>query len=308
LEAVENPSTALFKSFSDYQHDFNINTNLIEKLRDLSNDTLTTEEMTLRALNEQIDVLRDTSSEQIDRIDANTEAIERARDAEISALNRQMNALLGINTSVLSVRSAINALEIAQQTVNQTSPAPGAADGPSGDYGSSDADGDGWIDPGSALWYARYRPNSIEGQINEAYNNILGRNVDAAGLGFYAGLVRKDNGFGVADVLTDLEKNAATDTGVPAFALGGMHRGGWRMVGERGPELEYTGPSRIYSASDTRAMMDTSRMEDSLTELNDRIRRLQIEVKRQGTIFRDWNTNGQPGTRDGAVVTTEAAS
>lgn len=308
LKTVENPSTALFKSFSDYQHDFNINTNLIEKLRDLSNDTLTTEEMTLRTLNEQIDVLRDTSSEQVDSIEANTSAIERARDAEISALNRQMNALLGINTSVLSVRSAISALEIARKTVNQTSPAPGAANGSSGIFGSSDANGDGWIDPGSPLFYARYRPNSIEGQINEAYNDILSRNVDAAGLDFYARLVRADNGFGVADVMADLQKNAASDTGVPAFALGGVHGGGWRMVGENGPELEYTGPSRIYSTRDSRSMMDTSRMEDSLTELNDRIRRLQIEVKRQGTIFRDWNTNGQPGTRDGAVVTTEAAS
>lgn len=32
------------------------------------------------------------------------------------------------------------------------------------------------------------------------------------------------------------------------FADGGMHTGGFRMVGERGPEIEATGPARYYSA------------------------------------------------------------
>ncbi len=40
--------------------------------------------------------------------------------------------------------------------------------------------------------------------------------------------------------------------GLPGFASGGDHRGGWRIVGENGPELEATGASRIFSASQTR--------------------------------------------------------
>jgi hypothetical protein len=35
-----------------------------------------------------------------------------------------------------------------------------------------------------------------------------------------------------------------------AFADGGLHPGGLRLVGERGPELEVTGPSRIMSNED----------------------------------------------------------
>lgn len=38
---------------------------------------------------------------------------------------------------------------------------------------------------------------------------------------------------------------------VPSFATGGYHMGGLRLVGEGGPELEVTGPSRIFSAGDT---------------------------------------------------------
>ena len=43
--------------------------------------------------------------------------------------------------------------------------------------------------------------------------------------------------------------------GLLGFASGGMHRGGARIVGERGPELEITGPSRIYSNADTRRLL-----------------------------------------------------
>ena len=42
---------------------------------------------------------------------------------------------------------------------------------------------------------------------------------------------------------------------VPAFAAGGDHLGGLRLVGERGPELEATGASRIYNADQTRALL-----------------------------------------------------
>ena len=42
---------------------------------------------------------------------------------------------------------------------------------------------------------------------------------------------------------------------IPGFADGGFHRGGARIVGEHGPELEVTGPSRIYNSRDTRRML-----------------------------------------------------
>lgn len=42
---------------------------------------------------------------------------------------------------------------------------------------------------------------------------------------------------------------------MPAFALGGNHLGGVRLVGEEGPELEFTGPSRIYNARQTQQML-----------------------------------------------------
>jgi hypothetical protein len=46
--------------------------------------------------------------------------------------------------------------------------------------------------------------------------------------------------------------------GVPAFAAGGMHSGGLRLVGENGPELEVTGPARIFNAQQTQDMLRAS--------------------------------------------------
>lgn len=42
---------------------------------------------------------------------------------------------------------------------------------------------------------------------------------------------------------------------IPAFAVGGLHTGGLRIVGENGPELEATGPSRIWSAQQLTGML-----------------------------------------------------
>jgi hypothetical protein len=65
--------------------------------------------------------------------------------------------------------------------------------------------------------------------------------------------------------------------GVPAFALGGLHSGGLRIVGERGPELEATGPARYWSAADTAAMLGNSQRREEL--LAAEIRALRAELQ-----------------------------
>ncbi len=44
-------------------------------------------------------------------------------------------------------------------------------------------------------------------------------------------------------------------TEIEGFAAGGWHAGGLRIVGEAGPELEATGPARIWSADQTARML-----------------------------------------------------
>lgn len=64
---------------------------------------------------------------------------------------------------------------------------------------------------------------------------------------------------------------------VPRFAGGGVHAGGWAMVGERGPELAYMPPARIYNAADTQSMLSGQ----GNTAMVDELRALRQEVSRQ---------------------------
>lgn len=70
----------------------------------------------------------------------------------------------------------------------------------------------------------------------------------AAAASPYAGSASAD-GQGYADLMRNMGWS------VPAFAGGGDHRGGARLVGENGPELELTGPARYFSAKQTKQIL-----------------------------------------------------
>lgn len=77
---------------------------------------------------------------------------------------------------------------------------------------------------------------------------------------------------------------------MPAFADGGQHSGGWRLVGEEGPELAFTGPERIFSHRDSVRMMSAG--EDELIE---ELRGLRDEVRG----LRAVTANGTKRTAEG---------
>jgi tape measure domain-containing protein len=95
---------------------------------------------------------------------------------------------------------------------------------------------------------------------------------------------------------------------VPQFADGGVHMGGVRMVGERGPELEVTGPSRIYNSGDTMAMLSNAPVVAELRELRREVAGLRDEQRQLGIqtsrntdrtyrVLREWDVVGLPQER-----------
>ncbi|MGZ5628660.1 MAG: hypothetical protein ACXWFA_18215, partial [Methylobacter sp.] len=58
---------------------------------------------------------------------------------------------------------------------------------------------------------------------------------------------------------------------LPAFAAGGDHLGGLRIVGENGPELENTGPSRIFNAQQTRDILSGNDNNAALTAVIEKL-------------------------------------
>lgn len=93
-----------------------------------------------------------------------------------------------------------------------------------------------------------------------------------------------------------------------AFADGGLHAGGMRLVGERGPELEVTGPARYYSTDQTMEMLgNPSRGNDVLVaevrRLNEKI--AQLESVLVATAANTGRTARQLDRWDGEGLPTE---
>lgn len=80
----------------------------------------------------------------------------------------------------------------------------------------------------------------------------------------------------LAGSLTDTLKSLGLT--VPGFARGGDFAGGWRVVGERGPELEATGPARIFSAQQTQAMLGGMGAGSGFDALVDELRAVRGEL------------------------------
>lgn len=61
----------------------------------------------------------------------------------------------------------------------------------------------------------------------------------------------------VADLIPGADPMPEVDVSeIPQFAKGGLHKGGWALVGEEGPELvNFSNPGRVYTADDTSDML-----------------------------------------------------
>jgi hypothetical protein len=76
---------------------------------------------------------------------------------------------------------------------------------------------------------------------------------------------------------------SAAGVTVPAFAAGGLHSGGVRLVGEYGPELEVTGPARYFNAQQTQQMLSGGGNAELVAEnrrLQQRVAYLQAHMER----------------------------
>ncbi|WP_398310908.1 phage tail tape measure protein [Zoogloea sp.] len=88
---------------------------------------------------------------------------------------------------------------------------------------------------------------------------------------------------------------------VPGFASGGSHSGGWRVVGENGPELEYTGPSQIVSNGDSKSLLSLDEVIAELRALRDDMRTGHVAISQATSkvarLQAQWDVDGLPGVR-----------
>jgi hypothetical protein len=102
--------------------------------------------------------------------------------------------------------------------------------------------------------------------------------------------------------------SAASASGMkalPRFAAGGMHAGGLRLVGENGPEIEATGPARIWNADQMAGALRggpaaptndaaAAEIRAQREEARSQYRSMSLLYGRMLKIFEDWDRNGMP--------------
>lgn len=104
LDILTGQGKEAYADSVDYQRDFWVVSNSIGSLEKYTNDHLTEAEQAVELAEEQIKLLKTN------------------HDAQMSALDAQLNALLGINTSILSLADAIRQFETAKEAVRKLNP------------------------------------------------------------------------------------------------------------------------------------------------------------------------------------------
>lgn len=289
LSAIGEPSKDLYSSFTDYQREFADQSNLIRELEETAGRQLSHDEQILQQLEAQADAAEAHYNSQMT---FHNQQLQDAQD--------QLNALLGLDDSVLSVKDALNNFASAVEKAMAASAA--AAEAAAEAATIKDAvENQSVLDKyGTGTQYKGYDKAELKGA-----QELL----DAANI---AGV--KTEGKTGAQIQQDISNATGLaiglDTGTrdDQFALGGYHSGGFRLVGERGPEIEATGPSRVFSANQAKRMMQNpdlveavKSMKQEITELRNEQRQLGINnnkyTKRTYDLYRQWDTEGLPAER-----------
>lgn len=242
----------------------------LTQLRAFAEDQLSTEEQTLRGINLQIAQL----------------------DAQLSAAQEQVNVLRGIDTGIRDIPTAIAALQASisnelkvladlqtQQAkiITPVIPPPAFVGPTSFPVPSS----------GFPVLTPTLRPGFGEQQMGPPAPTFGPNSITLGGAasGTPGGVVTLNlSAFGPGR----------------GFAAGGLHSGGMRMVGERGPELEMTGPARYMSNANLASLMGNNNNEEvkQLREENKIQLRAMVSLQNRMTkIVEQWNNDGLPNER-----------
>ncbi len=317
LKVLTNDNQDQYAQFEDYQRDFLRSKVVLEGLEVASSTALSVEKRTLIALEDQLSVARTTYQAQVDALDA------------------QLNALLSIDTSVLSLVEAIANFTTAQAALNGTitnslnnltqTPLATATDTatPSTSLTESATISlvlDKFNQTGSvseAISYAEglgisysTLQNAFSNAADSATSSDLRSDLDTVNaVSGLQGVYETARLYGLSevevaslyDITTDELYNILDAAGLPRFAAGGTHTGGWRLVGENGPELEYTGSSHIYNRQQANSLFNTEALENELRGLREDMRAAQYQIAKNtgefNRILQRWDGDGLPEER-----------
>ena len=239
LAVVSQNTSDAYASLEAYNRDQGRTANIVSQLEAANGKQLTAAEKSAQSLQTRIEQAKKSYDLQIAQY-----------DAQLSLAQAQIDALNGVDNSVVSVATAVDSLS---QAVTAALAVKAAGSAQQNTY-----------DNNVAL-------------LRAVYQTVLGRDLDASGQATWTAALA-DGSVTYANLMETIARGGAANgeaVRIPGFASGGSFGGGLRLVGERGPELEVTGPSRIYSANQTAAMLNGGQGDVTATE----IRELRAELK-----------------------------
>lgn len=295
LGILNEPSEQFFGTFQDYARDFALTTNAIKDSAAVAEATMTADEKTVMLLEQQIEQSRASQEAQV-------EALEKMLvvQEDFLTVSQAMEQLLAAQENYDQAKEAHDELLLQYPQLQETFISVGDA---LASYLAAQATYE-QVQAQHAELVAQFPMlNESVLTVAQAVTNLRGAIAAqaAATAAQTAAQAALANAIAAAN-------QAATTEAVPGFAVGGMHIGGPRIVGENGPELEVTGPSRIYSNRDTASMFRDPNLASAVDGLRKEVsgmrsEQLQIQVevsknvKRIYDIERKWDTDGLPPER-----------
>ncbi len=242
-----------------------------------------------------------------------TEAVADVADRQVSVAQQQLDALttqveqfVTLNDSVLSVRDAITQLKAVQIEANRIGATSAAAAAASISVASTVAKTQGFSQAQQLYMNAMLDVNAKTGSYAHGTEAEIKEYV--AQLSDYQALASLANIQGIYKQFDDpsgykTAANLSAYYGVPVgtYANGGLHSGGLRVVGENGPELEATGPSRIYNANQLGNMMSGGATAEEVRALRDELKVVMFQIAKNTGKTSDqlqrWDGDGLPDAR-----------
>ncbi len=253
LDAAGTIDSGRYSTLEDLQREQGRTANLIAQLQGVNGAQLTTEQRLLDSLQGQLDQAKAS-------YDLQTSGL----DAQLTAAQAQLDALLGIDSGVKSVADALSLFAGSMQQAQTLQNANSSITSVTGLGGvKRQVANDGTIlDEHGASMGLKVVGNQVVG--TQSWNQDWLFNIG------------QDGQMSWADGQQANIQKWAKSQGIPGFAAGGDFGGGLRMVGEHGPELEVTGPSRIFNARQTADLLGGG------TETAQEIRNLRADM---GQVF-----------------------
>lgn len=277
MSVLSQNDTRRFNSALQMQREQARTANLIDQLKEKAGVQVSVAQLTLDAVNKEIERLDIAHKENMLRL-----------DQQLALAQQQLDQLKGINTGTLSVAAAMANLQAAIAAAGTAPTRPSnplpqeepynvtqtVINDAYNKYLHRDAE-----TAGLNYWTGQVQSGALtvggaianiagsnEAKVQNLYQSVLGRVGEAEGVDYWRS--RLDAGVSVEAVKKEFLNSAEYVKKIRGYSTGGDHPGGWAWFGEAGPELVKTGPATVVNSTNSRKMMqDGAEAADLMREL-----------------------------------------